>query len=484
MPGTTTENSPQLIFTVMPKINSKTISETNDHPQTVVENLPTPTTNNPTTAQPYQKITPEKISGEWKQSFLKILKTVAISLISVILAGGFSALGYYGWNWWKNSRPPESSASQDVNKADQPKDQETTEETPPQDAEYTKWLEKYFSANECSNQNLCGLAADPDNDGLGNVAEISKQTDPNNPDSDGDGLSDGDEVNIFSSDPLNPKTANNPKYNDADFAKGGYSLKQKDTPLTEEELASIGTKIKQFGLHNPSIKTLLGFLEKYGAGKDEAPQSDIDNSPEARLSRDTTRLDTVKKIGIALYKHFQEIGTYPEGNSFADMINAVKNYNPSIINAKDPINQRPFVYYYAGSTGGKSFQITYQSETQNQLIRYGTVQAARDARLETTQASDEKRIVDLEDIRQALLIYSSVNSKGLSSPDILPTQEDLESALVPVYLKALPKDPKTDKMYAYKVDSERQSFTLSAELENPPSGTTRYVCTSQSCEAN
>jgi hypothetical protein len=43
---------------------------------------------------------------------------------------------------------------------------------------------------------------DPDNDGLTNLEEYQNGTDPNNPDTDGDGLSDGDEVHIYHTNPL------------------------------------------------------------------------------------------------------------------------------------------------------------------------------------------------------------------------------------------------------------------------------------------
>ncbi len=45
---------------------------------------------------------------------------------------------------------------------------------------------------------------DPDRDGLGELDELALGTDPANPDSDDDGVSDGDEVNVHGSDPLNP----------------------------------------------------------------------------------------------------------------------------------------------------------------------------------------------------------------------------------------------------------------------------------------
>ena len=43
---------------------------------------------------------------------------------------------------------------------------------------------------------------DPDGDGLSNAEEFQHNTDPNNADSDYDGLSDGDEVHVYHTDPL------------------------------------------------------------------------------------------------------------------------------------------------------------------------------------------------------------------------------------------------------------------------------------------
>ena len=50
--------------------------------------------------------------------------------------------------------------------------------------------------------------SDPDGDGLTNTEEGTHGTDPNNPDTDGDGLTDGNEVNVHHTDPLDPDTDN------------------------------------------------------------------------------------------------------------------------------------------------------------------------------------------------------------------------------------------------------------------------------------
>lgn len=55
-------------------------------------------------------------------------------------------------------------------------------------------------------QVLFGEPIDKDVDGLDDDTEINIGTDPNNWDSDGDELSDGDEVSIWKTDPLNPDT--------------------------------------------------------------------------------------------------------------------------------------------------------------------------------------------------------------------------------------------------------------------------------------
>jgi plastocyanin len=127
------------------------------------------------------------------------------------------------------------------------------------------WLQQYFSQylnsdGTCSDQTICGDTADPDNDGLNNYEEFKAGTNPLNPDSDSDGLADGDEVHVYKTDPMLKYTdrraivAQN-DWTDAVQIKNGYDPLT-GAKFTDARKQQIQTDTANFHLHEPSITTL------------------------------------------------------------------------------------------------------------------------------------------------------------------------------------------------------------------------------------
>lgn len=69
-------------------------------------------------------------------------------------------------------------------------------------------LHTALSLTDTDNNGITDDMADIDSDGLTNYEEYVLGTDPYSTDTDGDGLSDGDEVNVYNTDPLNPDSDN------------------------------------------------------------------------------------------------------------------------------------------------------------------------------------------------------------------------------------------------------------------------------------
>ncbi|HOZ56208.1 MAG: hypothetical protein BWY51_00863 [Parcubacteria group bacterium ADurb.Bin316] len=81
--------------------------------------------------------------------------------------------------------------------------------------------EKELNTNNAASQTANEI--DSDQDGLTDSEEASLGTDPLNPDTDGDGLFDREEVRVFKTDPLNPDT-------DGDGFKDGEEVRAKMNP--------------------------------------------------------------------------------------------------------------------------------------------------------------------------------------------------------------------------------------------------------------
>nr|MDQ3018539.1 hypothetical protein [bacterium] len=168
---------------------------------------------------------------------------------------------------------------------------------------------------------------------------------------------------------------------------------------------------------------------------------------------------------------------------FVSMTDMLKPYNTVATNYNDPINLNQFVYGYQPLTGNQDFVLSYFSETQNQLIKY----KANDARIalekENTQANDDQRMLDLESIKSALLVYSN-SELDPNSPQafVFPPADQYKETLVPRYMTVLPQDPLNKSDYLYQVSPQFDTFTLKAILQNPSTGTTGYLCNQEECK--
>jgi hypothetical protein len=418
-----------------------------------------------------QGISIPKNPGSGRFGNKKVL--IGIVVILLLAAAGLASYVFY----FKKSKDTGNTNTEQQQNAEQETPEVTTT---------SEWLSKFFGTETCTEIATCGDKADPDRDGLENKAEFDKGTDPNNNDSDNDGLADGDESMVFNTDPLLSRTYRDGQYNDIDFVKGGYNISTNE-PYTNEALFDIKNKVKQYGLHQPTL-TSLGTLsfQLYEFADPTVPPlpANLDVSPQAKLDRDSQRQITIKKIGIALLKYKEEKKSFPTGNDFVAMADAIKTYNTVATNYNDPINQTPYTYGYQAGANNTEFTLTYYSETQNQLIKYITKNAQDDAAKEDTKAFDEQRKIDLENIQQSLLVYSSTQIDTASTAEyIFPTKDKLHSSLIPRYITSFPVDPVSKLDYQYEVSPTFDSFTIKAQLQNPPTGTTGYLCNQLECKA-
>ena len=95
------------------------------------------------------------------------------------------------------------------------------------DTDGDQMLDKWELDNGLDPIDPADAAVDSDVDGLTNLEEFTEKTDPNNADSDGDAILDGDEVNTHATDPLNRDT-------DGDLLDDGREIAQGLDPLTSD----------------------------------------------------------------------------------------------------------------------------------------------------------------------------------------------------------------------------------------------------------
>lgn len=185
-------------------------------------NFESPTTNNNSTFQ-------VKKSGN---KFLVWAIVAAVVILTAVVAILFFLNSQRNTQNQENTQNTtlnqQDNASQEQDKAQNTNDSsEDNGQTPAQLARIrnasslpSSWLIQKFGNNgvgsngNCTNQNICGESADPDDDGLTNIEEYNYDTDPLNDDTDGDGISDGNEVYVYFT---NPRIRDSDRDGVADF---------------------------------------------------------------------------------------------------------------------------------------------------------------------------------------------------------------------------------------------------------------------------
>jgi hypothetical protein len=346
------------------------------------------------------------------------------------------------------------------------------------------WRTKYFGSAICTNQQVCGDSADPSQSGLTNLEAYSLKVDPNNAADDGCGIANGDAVHVFNLDVADCHTGGSKKYTDVDDLNSHYDSRT-GAAFTPAELTQIAANIKQYGLHSPTTATLsaAAILFYTGYGQTPAPSGAAAAGTGTALDRDTQRSTAINEISYALLQYAQTNGTYPNTTSFSKMFSSVQPLLAGqAVNPTDPTNVAPYVYTYAPVSSGKDFSLTYYSETQSQAVVINAALAQKSYATSQENQRDIKREGDLQNISNALQLYSSANANPANpGQQVYPTEASLQSSLVPTYLNAMPVDPSTGQPYAYSVSADSASFSLQAVLENPPVGKKGYLCTQDTC---
>ncbi|HLD31309.1 MAG TPA: hypothetical protein VJB37_00205 [Patescibacteria group bacterium] len=158
-----------------------------------------------------------------------LTRIIVTVLVVLLVLGG---LGLGGWWLYNNymlvSEPNIESTTSVGEESEVTSGEEGTEEVILPGDENTTGTEAMVPSAEdvegdiLDEELLFGEPLDKDGDGLDDSFENDLGTDPNNWDTDGDGLGDRDEVSIWKTDPLNPDTDGD-TYLDGAEVKNGYS---------------------------------------------------------------------------------------------------------------------------------------------------------------------------------------------------------------------------------------------------------------------
>lgn len=155
-----------------------------------------------------------------------ILGKVLMVMLILVVAG---AVGYGGWRLYSYltatpavETPIVSDITPEEPAVTPPVNTPLPEEVPPTTTEPETIPPVLGGAVPTTTQQILGEQIDTDKDGLNDTREEQLGTGMNNPDSDADGLSDGDEVLLWKTNPLNPDTDGD-GYVDGEEVRNGYN---------------------------------------------------------------------------------------------------------------------------------------------------------------------------------------------------------------------------------------------------------------------
>jgi hypothetical protein len=241
------------------------------------------------------------------------------------------------------------------------------------------WLTQYFNTDACADQNTCGEQADPDTDGLGNYDEFVAGTIPINPDTDSDGLADGDEINIYKTEPKLKYTdrreivAQN-NWLDGTQIKNNFDPLTPGLPLSDIRKRQIQEAITQFKLHEPSITTTKTITDQtssqktytnsqYGFEFKYPSNSKIDDCGD----KDIVYFDIDCK-DPEMPAEPMAIDFSTKGNSSSSLITSYAGISKSDSNSKRSTRQigsveaTEFSYKLSGETAATTIVIFYKSD--------------------------------------------------------------------------------------------------------------------------
>ncbi len=193
--------------------------------------------------------TPPLSSGAMYEMKQPILGKILLLVFLLVVLGGIGFGGWYFYDKFKNTKTiPLNQTTVPVNnvKPTVPEptnlsnNNPTVTETPISAVSSTE-----VTASMNNDKILFGESVDSDHDGLDDVREKQLGTDPHKADSDGDGLSDGDEVIIWKTNPLNPDTDGD-GYTDGSEVFHGYN------PLGPGKLFNVPSSTNAFGSSSTS----------------------------------------------------------------------------------------------------------------------------------------------------------------------------------------------------------------------------------------